>query len=128
LRQGIEWNHRVLTASDPKAIARVQQSFDQLFHHPATRPITHAWIRGYQDRRRPPQRPSVAIMADAPETSSPPPHRIQREAMAALEQTRRDGNAAGLVVLATGLGKTWLGAFDSARPGFRRILFVAHRE
>lgn len=128
LRQGIEWNHRVLTASDPKAIARVQQSFDQLFRHPATRPITHAWIREYQDRRRPPQRPSVAIMADAPETSSPPPHRIQREAMAALEQTRRDGNAAGLVVLATGLGKTWLGAFDSARPDFRRILFVAHRE
>jgi type I site-specific restriction endonuclease len=29
---------------------------------------------------------------------------------------------------ATGLGKTWLSAFDSCRPEFRRILFVAHRE
>ena len=38
------------------------------------------------------------------------------------------GNQAGLVVLATGLGKTWLSAFDTNRPEFRRVLFVAHRE
>jgi len=30
--------------------------------------------------------------------------------------------------MATGLGKTWLSAFDSNRPEYRRILFVAHRE
>ncbi len=33
-----------------------------------------------------------------------------------------------MVVMATGLGKTWLAAFDSSRPQFRRVLFVAHRE
>ena len=37
-----------------------------------------------------------------------------------------DGADAGLVVLATGLGKTWLSAFDSR--DFERVLFVAHRE
>src|SRR5262249_10839481 len=56
------------------------------------------------------------------------PHAIQRDALAALQRTRQDGFSAGLVVLATGLGKTWLAAFDSDRPEFRRILFVAHRE
>ena len=30
--------------------------------------------------------------------------------------------------MATGLGKTWLAAFDTVRPQFRRVLFVAHRE
>ena len=50
------------------------------------------------------------------------------EALRALEETRAEGATAGLVVLATGLGKTWLSAFDSHRPEFRRILFVAHRE
>ena len=34
----------------------------------------------------------------------------------------------GLVVLATGLGKTWLSAFDTVPFGARRVLFVAHRE
>jgi superfamily II DNA or RNA helicase len=38
------------------------------------------------------------------------------------------GNEAGLVVLATGLGKTWLAAFDSNRSEFSKVLFVAHRE
>ena len=45
LQQGIEWNYRVLTSADPKGIAHVQQSFDQLFHHPATRLVTQEWIR-----------------------------------------------------------------------------------
>ena len=48
--------------------------------------------------------------------------------MSALVATRLDGHRAGLVVMATGLGKTWLAAFDSTRPEFRRVLFVAHRE
>lgn len=30
--------------------------------------------------------------------------------------------------MATGLGKTLLAAFDSNRPDFRRVLFIAHRE
>ena len=56
----------------------------------------------------------------------PTPHSIQIEALDALRRTRDGGAKAGLVVLATGLGKTWLSAFDSA--GFGRVLFVAHRE
>ena len=67
---------------------------------------------------------------DTPELPPPPPAplAVQVEALRALEETREEGNTAGLVVLATGLGKTWLSAFDSQRPEFRRILFVAHRE
>jgi superfamily II DNA or RNA helicase/diadenosine tetraphosphate (Ap4A) HIT family hydrolase len=132
LRQGIEWNYRVLTSADPKAITQVQQSFDQLFQHPATRPVTPDWIREYTERRKPPERSKQAVLMDIAGKSPPPPHSIQREALVALEQTRREGNSAGLVVLATGLGKTWLSAFDScgrgATSGFRRILFVAHRD
>ena len=53
---------------------------------------------------------------------------MQREALTALEQTRLEKFRRGLVVMATGLGKTWLAGFDTARPQFRRVLFVAHRE
>ena len=58
----------------------------------------------------------------------PEPTDIQREALAALMQSRFQGYQRGLVVLATGLGKTWLAAFDSQQALARRILFVAHRE
>ncbi len=67
--------------------------------------------------------PSLPLAAEIPS-----PHEIQRKALSALESSRVIGNEAGLVVLATGLGKTWLAAFDSSRPEFRRVLFVAHRE
>ena len=58
----------------------------------------------------------------------PQPHAVQVEALTALEATRAVGNKVGLVVLATGLGKTWLSAFDTSRPEYVRVLFVAHRE
>jgi superfamily II DNA or RNA helicase len=48
--------------------------------------------------------------------------------LAALAASRQRGYRRGLVVLATGLGKTWLAAFDAVGMGARRILFVAHRE
>jgi superfamily II DNA or RNA helicase len=65
---------------------------------------------------------------DGSRSQLPAPHDVQIEALAALEATRAAGNQAGLVVLATGLGKTWLSAFDTNRPEYCRILFVAHRE
>ena len=65
---------------------------------------------------------------DEPPTQPVAPRPIQAEALAALERTRADGFDRAFVVMATGLGKTWLAAFDSARPRFRRVLFVAHRE
>jgi superfamily II DNA or RNA helicase/HKD family nuclease/diadenosine tetraphosphate (Ap4A) HIT family hydrolase len=127
LQAGIEWNYRVLTSADPKGIAEVKGAFEALFQHPSTKPITNEWVREYAERRRPLTRGEIGV-SEEPAEAPPGPHHIQREALTALESTRREGNTAGLVVLATGLGKTWLSAFDSSRPGFERVLFVAHRE
>ncbi|MDE7478844.1 MAG: DEAD/DEAH box helicase, partial [Lachnospiraceae bacterium] len=44
----------------------------------------------------------------------------------ALEESRADGSVKGLVQAATGVGKTYLAAFDSAN--YKSVLFVAHRE
>ena len=58
--------------------------------------------------------PSVAETANEPAWDRPTPRPIQVEALAAVEATRAAGFRSGLVVMATGLGKTWLAAFDSA--------------
>lgn len=127
LQAGIEWNYRVVTSADSNGLAEVQKAFEALFQHSSTQPVTDAWVKAYKLRRRPFLRPEAEVLAESPEMP-PKPHPIQREALTALDNTRREGNSAGLVVLATGLGKTWLSAFDSSRPGFERVLFVAHRE
>jgi superfamily II DNA or RNA helicase/HKD family nuclease/diadenosine tetraphosphate (Ap4A) HIT family hydrolase len=127
LRTGVEWNYRVVTSADPKGLAEVHQGFDSLFLHPATKPVDESWVRAYALRRRPPTHEPVEVIVEAAEPP-PPPHLIQEAVLAALAKTREKGNSAGLVVLATGLGKTWLSAYDCNRAGFERVLFVAHRE
>lgn len=54
------------------------------------------------------------------------PRGAQIEALYALQDSREEGAVRGLVQAATGIGKTYLAAFDSA--GYKRVLFVAHRE
>lgn len=128
-RGGIEWTYRVVPASERTGFDDVVSGFEALFAHGATRPLTADWVRDYAARRAPtrPVGTLIEVPEDPPEPP-PEPHEVQREALAALRATRDAGNQAGLVVLATGLGKTWLSAFDSAQGDFRRVLFVAHRE
>ena len=126
LKNGLEWNYRVISARDRAGLSEVAQAFDELWSHPRTDVLDQSWLDDYRSRRRP-SVSFVEIPLEAPAVP-PEPHEIQLEAMRHLEQTREEGNTAGLVVLATGLGKTWLSAFDSNRPEFRRVLFVAHRD
>ena len=153
LEDGIEWNYRVIPAQSRKGFESVANAFEKLFHHARTKPVEHSWIQEYQKSRRPPctsapaqtapdntvedaqqkwarpspQLVSAEIMPEEPK-APPEPHWIQQQALEALEETRAEGNGAGLVVLATGLGKTWLAAFDTVRFKAARVLFVAHRE
>lgn len=152
LGSGIEWNYRISTLRDPAGVAEVRTAFDDLFRNPETRDLTLEWVAHYQFRREAAALPGSLIVSGldgvpqgglpraplgedpAPALTGkddrlpaiPQPNPVQLEALEALDATREAGNRSGLVVLATGLGKTYLAAFDS-RP-FRRVLFVAHRE
>jgi superfamily II DNA or RNA helicase/diadenosine tetraphosphate (Ap4A) HIT family hydrolase/HKD family nuclease len=121
LTSGMEWNYRL-----PQIPLDVRRAFQGLVSHQATAPLTQEWLDDYRGRRRAPSTPQPIEVATEPPSLPPEPNPIQREALEALGKTREGGNGAGLVVLATGLGKTWLAAFDSVN--FQRVLFVAHRE
>jgi superfamily II DNA or RNA helicase len=54
------------------------------------------------------------------------PHYIQNRALEALDETRKSGKNKGLVVFATGLGKTYLSAFDVKQFNPKRALFIVH--
>src|SRR5690606_7543876 len=86
-------------------------------------------VTGVQTCALPIFRPLQQVEPGSTESELPPsPSKVQQEALEALRETREQGYVRGLVVLATGLGKTWLAAFDAKQLGARRVLFVAHRE
>lgn len=125
LQQGLEWNYRVTYPGD-NGFLEARNRFEELFGNPRAVPLTDSWIEHYRQRRLP---PTLPVAPGSHETEPPvQPTALQTEALAALAQTRRDGFRRGLVVLATGLGKTYLAAFDTVQSNSRRILFVAHRE
>ena len=127
LESGIEWNLEI------RHLDEVRREFEVLWNDPRVIPLRQEWLAGYTMRRhsqlasRETREERDTTDGDVPETA-PTPTPVQREALDALERTRLVGFEAGLVVMATGLGKTWLAAFDSTRPHIRRVLFVAHRE
>ena len=127
LRKGLEWNYRVITTRDRAGYNDTATAFEALFQHPATVPLDHSWVDNYKKNWKPVEPKIAGEQAEEPEPP-PKPYDVQQEAMDSLQSSRQEGNQAGLVVLATGLGKTWLSAFDSDREEFQRILFVAHRE
>lgn len=130
LRTGVEWNYRVCSPDSGQGWQDVLDGFQALIARPEVRPLDHDWIDQYELRRTKATRPMVRQSDVAEEQPMPPPtpHAIQIEALEALRESRFRGFKAGLVVLATGLGKTWLSAFDTNQPDFKRVLFVAHRE
>ena len=132
LVEGIEWNYRISSDIDKPGWLRVAEEFNNLLKSPYVKPLDHQWITEYRSRRKTPTFPTPQEAAVEPAEELPPatPNIIQAEALEALEKTRADGNRAGLVVMATGTGKTWLAAFDVASDTteFKRVLFVAHRE
>lgn len=125
LAEGIEWNLAV------QHFPPVHCEFEELWNAPKVLPLDLPWLAAYRARRRSPSpgKSSEALVAAGallePSPSEPTPTPVQQEALDELARLRQDGHRAALVVMATGLGKTYLAAFDSKT--FKRVLFLAHR-
>jgi len=120
LTSGVEWNvkHSATSATDFDAI---RTRFGALFRANNTERLTKRLLEEYRARTPVPPAPE-------PAAERPTPHPIQAEVLRQLREVRSEGARRGLVVLATGLGKTYLSAFDFLQFEGHRALFVAHRE
>lgn len=120
LTSGVEWNLRALSSSHAAAFERAKERFDALFWHKRSVEISRELIDQYEELVRVPPGPEAR-------EKRPEPHGVQDEALEALRASRREGARRGMVVMATGLGKTYLSAFDFDQLSGKRALFIAHR-
>ena len=134
---GVEWNFKLDKLTHQVEYEQYHQVFEDLFYNHSIK-ITDAeldfysknWKKNkiYQTTPFPNTNFTEVAADEAPSyvTDLYLPRGAQIEALYHLKKTREEGFDKGLVVAATGIGKTYLAAFDSRE--YQRILFVAHRE
>ena len=128
LTSGIEWNYRFSSKTDPQNYEKFYNTFLDLFENHSVVIDEDELKRYSKDWHRPAVSKDLDRydLQDNEITALFEPRGAQIEALCALENTRVEGAKRALVQAATGVGKTYLAAFDSKKYG--RVLFVAHRE
>ncbi|HWO97745.1 MAG TPA: DEAD/DEAH box helicase family protein, partial [Bacillus sp. (in: firmicutes)] len=148
---GVEWNV-IVNDEAPDTFEYALTEFMELFYHEQTVSLNHETIKLYEKSyhsyhqqysnlvRNWTEAEKTDLMLPVEEKSEEPgvvlepsstygtiqPRPAQQEALDALLTTYEEGYDKAMVVMATGLGKTYLAGFFAER--FPRVLFVAHRE
>ncbi len=132
LTSGIEWNYRFNNNVDKKNFDLFYSTFIDLFENHSIVIDDEELTRYSKSWHKPAVSKDLAKYDNIEDDLDTKvevlfqPRGAQIEALYALEDSRREGATKGLVQAATGVGKTYLAAFDSAK--YERVLFVAHRE
>jgi superfamily II DNA or RNA helicase/HKD family nuclease len=142
MENGVEWNYKILQDGSKEVFSQFYENFNFLYNEHSvdlTDELLKAYSIGWKQSGFLKNEPRTSLLKKplnqsdmaAEEakiyavSSSIKPYGAQIEALYYLEQARNEVSK-GLVVMATGVGKTYLAAFDSRK--YNKILFVAHRE
>lgn len=125
LKKNFEWNLRITSTERGDVIQDIKNKLAQLWQQ-AT-PLTQSWIDDYAKNWQPNY--STFRVKKNNKSHKIVPNQMQQAALEALKNLRDQEHAKkGLVVAATGTGKTYLAAFDVQQFQPKRLLFVVHRE
>lgn len=155
LQTGYEWNVKLPSDNYLRIYQRAQQIFNEMWEDSKAISLTAEWIECYKrkylesrasksgtslinstteivnylitDLNNNPGVQNKLVDSDVVEEKITP-NKMQQKALDALKETRKQGHDKGVVIAATGTGKTYLSAFDVIEMGAKRVLFVAHRD
>ncbi|MED1863800.1 DEAD/DEAH box helicase family protein [Fictibacillus nanhaiensis] len=151
LKTGTEWSLSLAEGVSPETYLEALDQFQKTFLHDQTMPVNKETLEEYQlqyesyhqkhlylvrtwtkaeeqemtlPKVEPIQEPQTIADPAAPYIITPRPS--QQEALELLQNTFEEGYDKAMVVMATGLGKTYLAGLFA--QNFKRTLFIAHRE
>ncbi|NSJ90812.1 DEAD/DEAH box helicase family protein [Coprococcus sp. MSK.21.13] len=128
LTSGIEWNYRIRKENNELDFQCYKDTFENLFNNKSIIVDDNELDRYSKNWRKPKLFFDIDNKEKTEEKiiSYPKPKDAQIEALYKLKKFREEGFDRGIVVAATGIGKTYLAAFDSSE--YNKVLFVAHRQ
>lgn len=135
LKANYEWNVKLTSFKHGGLLGQFHNEFEKVWQNAV--PLTDKWIELYQILYDEVQKANLnhtltlPLVPEAiPQTvfSTISPNKMQQSALMNLQDLRSTGAQRGLVISATGTGKTYLSAFDTRSFAPGRMLFIAHRE
>lgn len=133
LTTNIELNVKLQSLSeDSELIVRYKSDFEEQWNNSTV--VNEEFIRSYEEVYNKSKKilepfhiEEGAIEYGLSYTQVFQPNTMQVDALEALQKLREEGAEKGLVISATGTGKTFLSAFDVQRVDPKRLLFIVHR-
>ncbi|BDR59809.1 DUF3427 domain-containing protein [Lactobacillus xylocopicola] len=123
LLRNYEWALKVSSRENGALTQQVASQLQELSKD--SQPLTLDWLKEYESGWVRPQVQARPRQAPAPEIT---PNQMQKAALKELQGLREAGQERGLIVSATGTGKTYLGAFAVKDFKPRKFLYLVHRE
>lgn len=125
-----EWMLQVSGRPSAAAISQVRQTAQNLLQK--SQDLTSDWLADYRCRWAESVR-LIQVKRSVHQGQNQPtekirPNQMQQKALASLRSLVKSGASRGLVVSATGTGKTYLGALAVKDFGAKRFLYLVHRE
>ena len=129
LTKNIEWNTSFEVKEDEKYTHHLFQEFKQLWDSQNTKEyasIQSAYKERFTEAK--PLKTELQTLSQEESNQELKPNSMQQEVIKSLQKSIQEGQDRGLLVSATGTGKTYASAFALKNIKPKRVLFLVHRE
>ncbi|MGG0663212.1 DEAD/DEAH box helicase [Viridibacillus arvi] len=137
LKTNFEWNVFLTSLEEGEVIHHFKNQFEDAWHEGTL--LTDEWIAAYaQNYIAAPfiktnssniiEMRTEYLTNTLAESLIIKPNKMQNEALQQIKALRATGAKKGLIISATGTGKTYLSAFDVRNFQPKKMLFIVHRE
>lgn len=128
LKTNVEWSLLTILKKDEELMQNINEEFDFLWNN--TEELKENFIKEYEENYlKIKEKKQLIYSLKLNETKkSIEPNSIQEQALEELTKLRKNNAKRALVIAATGVGKTYLSAFDVKNFNSKKTLFVVHRD
>ncbi|WP_080973763.1 DEAD/DEAH box helicase family protein [Ligilactobacillus salivarius] len=131
LKVNKEWNLLFTSHNNGKLTEDIASEIEEQWKGASK--LSPEWIDEYEKKYKIQNKPAIKVVSqsvyeDNSNYSIIKPNKMQKEALKNLQKLRLLRETKGLIISATGTGKTYLAALDVKNYNPKRFLFVAHRE
>lgn len=126
LKSNVEWNVMIISKKETEFVTEVLEEYKSIWN--TTGFVDDDFLNKYEAFIKSIRKKEKQQAIDFNDFQIIKPNIMQSQAVNNLIRLRKSGESKGLVIAATGTGKTYMSAFDVMEYNPSKMLFLVHRE